>query len=205
MNIKERLSTKNNNFRLPYTDPFLLEAMSNKITSWLPKYPRNYIVICIGTDRSTGDSLGPLTGSFLNELRPKYLNIHGTLHDPIHAQNLTKHINLIKRQYKDPFIIAIDACLGRSKAVGNIITGLGPLKPGAALNKDLPSIGNIHITGVVNISGFMEYAILQNTRLSVVIDMSKKIASILNHIDQQLTFHYSPAAILLSDKEEFNI
>ncbi|WP_345613734.1 spore protease YyaC, partial [Pseudonocardia adelaidensis] len=76
-------------------------------------------------------------------------------------------------QHNNPFIIAVDASLGKTESVGNIIGDTGSLRPGAALNKDLPEIGDIHITGVVNISGFMEYAVLQSTRLSLVVEMAK--------------------------------
>lgn len=35
----------------------------------------------------------------------------------------------------------------------------------------------MHIVGIVNISGFMEYIILQNTRLSLVMRMADTISS----------------------------
>ncbi|MFY9218842.1 MAG: DUF1256 domain-containing protein, partial [Tepidanaerobacteraceae bacterium] len=47
----------------------------------------------------------------------------------------------------------------------------GSLKPGAGVNKKLPPVGNFHITGVVNVGGFMEYLVLQNTRLFTVMKM----------------------------------
>lgn len=205
MNINEHLPSRNEIFRLPYNDPLLIKTMSKKVITWLPKTPHNYIVVCIGTDRSTGDSLGPLTGSFFNEYKPKHINVYGTLHEPVHAKNLIDYKNLIKRKYTNPFIIAIDACLGRSQSVGNIICGVGPITPGAALNKDLPPIGSIHITGVVNISGFMEYAVLQNTRLSIVVDMARKIADTLDLIDKQLTYQKSLPAVLMSNNQNMSI
>lgn len=206
MNIKKSMYKRNNKLQMCHSDPSLSTTMSDKIISWFPRFPRDYVAVCIGTDRSTGDSLGPLVGTFFQEYKPKHINIHGTLHNPVHAKNLKKHIQIIHKKYKNPFIIAIDASLGRSKSVGLIISGVGSIKPGAALNKDLPSIGNIYITGVVNISGFMEYAILQNTRLSVVVDMAKNIAEILNIIDQQLINVQTPPSILVSNnyKQQFH-
>jgi len=50
------------------------------------------------------------------------------------------------------------------------------LKPGAGVKKELPVVGDIHITGVVNVGGFMEYFVLQNTRLHLVISMAEVIA-----------------------------
>ena len=53
------------------------------------------------------------------------------------------------------------------------------MKPGAGVNKDLPPVGDIHLTGIVNVGGFMEYFVLQNTRLSIVFHMADVIAECL--------------------------
>ncbi len=199
MNLINRFVPKNDKLQLLHNDPTLADAMSERLISWFPKIPREYVVVCIGTDRSTGDALGPLVGTFLSEKKPKHLNIYGTLADPVHAINLKDHIKLINAQHKDAFIIAVDASLGKSASVGSIISDVGSLRPGAALNKDLPSVGDIHITGVVNISGFMEYSILQNTRLSLVVEMAKCIACLLEKVDQQLAFSRPLPAIVASN------
>ncbi len=77
----------------------------------------------------------------------------------------------------------MDACLGKQSSIGTIITGHGPLKPGAAVQKKLPEIGHLHISGVVNMSGYMEYFVLQNTRLSIVMNMAKQISQSLRFLD----------------------
>lgn len=138
---------------------------------------RPVIIVCIGTDRSTGDSLGPLVGTFLQEKKISPFHIYGTLDHPVHAVNLEDTMKEIHSKYKNPFIIAIDACLGRMKSVGTIQLSEGAVKPGAGVNKELPEVGDIHITGIVNISGFMEFFVLQNTRLSLVLKMAKTIAN----------------------------
>mgnify|MGYP000231911284 FL=1 len=46
------------------------------------------VFLCIGTDRSTGDSLGPLIGYQLKEKRLERVAILGTLERPVHAMNL---------------------------------------------------------------------------------------------------------------------
>lgn len=135
------------------------------------------VIICIGTDRSTGDSLGPLVGSRLQSLIPTDdCTVYGTLDYPVHAVNLAETLVTIQRMYTNPFIIAVDACLGQLSSVGVITVSSGPLKPGAGVNKSLPEVGDIHVTGVVNVGGFMEYFVLQNTRLSVVMKMAECIA-----------------------------
>jgi len=135
------------------------------------------VVLCIGTDRSTGDCLGPLVGHKLNLIRYKNVYVHGTLDNPVHAKNLCETINYINTHYKNPFIIAIDACLGKPERIGTIVIGGGALRPGAGVNKNLPPVGNIHIVGIVNLGGFMEYLILQNTRLSLVMKMADAITN----------------------------
>lgn len=147
--------------------PILEEAETQK---------KELIFVCIGTDRSTGDALGPLTGTKLKNLRiPSH--IYGTLDDPVHATNINECIALIKKTYQDPYIIAIDACLGQMDNVGYLSFGRGSVKPGAAVKKDLPPIGDAYITGIVNVSGFMEHLVLQSTRLNLVMKMADTIAS----------------------------
>lgn len=133
--------------------------------------PSQVIVLCIGTDRSTGDSLGPLVGEKLKKIC-SYAKVFGDLAKPVHAGNLAAVLEEINRLYRHPFIIAVDASLGRAENVGTIKIARGALKPGAGVNKDLPPVGHFHITGVVNVGGFMEYLVLQNTRLFVVMKMA---------------------------------
>lgn len=137
---------------------------------------RPIVFVCIGTDRSTGDSLGPLVGSLLEEKKLHSFFVYGTLDEPIHAVNLADKLREINTIHANPYVIGIDACLGRVKNVGIIQVGNGPVKPGAGVNKDLPAVGDIHITGIVNVSGFMEFFVLQNTRLNLVMKMAKTIA-----------------------------
>lgn len=135
------------------------------------------IILCIGTDRSTGDSLGPLVGAKLKLMNcMANIPIFGTLDEPVHAVNLQETIKIINDDYPKSFIIAVDACLGRSESVGYISIKEGPLQPGTGVNKTLPAVGDLHIVGIVNVGGFMEYMVLQNTRLSLVMKMAETIS-----------------------------
>lgn len=136
---------------------------------------REIVILCIGSDRSTGDSLGPLIGHKLSKYKIPGVSIYGTLNAPVHAANLTDKIRQIKSAHHFPFIIAIDASLGTMEHVGYITVGRGPLRPGLGVNKELPSVGDIHITGIVNFSGMMESLLLQTTRLSKVMFLADMI------------------------------
>ncbi|MFX4262969.1 spore protease YyaC [Pelotomaculum propionicicum] len=140
------------------------------------------ILLCIGTDRSTGDCLGPLVGTKIDLLNQEYFEVYGTLDNPVHASNLKDTLEKIYSKYKNPLIIAVDACLGRIENVGCINLGDGSLSPGAGVNKSLPPVGQIHITGIVNVGGFMEYIVLQNTRLNIVMRLADVIVSGLSKV-----------------------
>lgn len=157
----------------------IADSLSKQLPSVSVTQP--IIFICIGTDRSTGDSLGPLIGTLLSEKNISPFHVYGTLDEPIHALNLDGKLKEIQEKHKNPYIIGIDACLGRMKSVGIIQIGDGPVKPGSGVKKELPPVGNIHITGIVNISGFMEFLVLQNTRLSLVLNMAKIISKGIYH------------------------
>ncbi|HHY13151.1 MAG TPA: spore protease YyaC [Thermoanaerobacterales bacterium] len=165
--------------------PNSLSIFSNSFVAFLDDYYDNsfgeIIVLCIGTDRSTGDSLGPLIGSNLIRFNTPKVHILGNLDKPVHAVNLKENLYNIKGKYNNPFIIAVDACLGRMEHVGQISIKEGPLSPGAGVKKKLPKVGNFSITGVVNIGGFMEHLVLQNTRLSLVMKMADTISRGLHY------------------------
>lgn len=187
MNKNKKVDTDSLTFSINYKHPLAKEKLSHFIFSKLPLENQEIVIMCIGSDRSTGDALGPLAGSLLTMINPNNLIVYGTLHEPIHAINLTSFIKYINKKHKNPFIIAIDASLGRKSSVGSLISGTGPIKPGAAVNKNLPPIGDIHLISVVNMYSMMSHSILQNTRLSLIYDMAIIITNILHNIDQKLS------------------
>lgn len=136
---------------------------------------KELIFICIGTDRITGDSLGPYVGYCLSECPLIHGQIYGTLSQPIHALNLTKAMEKITKRHPQGLYVAIDASLGTKKHLGFVTVANGALHPGAGVQKQLPPVGHIAITGIVNASGWMEHLALQTTRLSTVISMANMI------------------------------
>lgn len=157
--------------------PLALTQFSSLVYKYLSEgfsHEMELIILCIGTDRSTGDSLGPLVGHKLSPLIKSCNSIQliGTLEEPIHAKNLENAIGSIYKDNKSPFVVAIDSSLGNQNRVGYLSIKNTPLNPGAGVNKVLPAIGDVSITGIVNIGGMMEYMVLQNTRLSIVMNMA---------------------------------
>ncbi|ANB59999.1 spore protease YyaC [Anoxybacteroides amylolyticum] len=179
--------SKNEKERIFYDEQGATTLFARRLLSLLPTTATKPLaIVCIGTDRSTGDALGPLVGTMLKEKNVTYFHVYGTLEEPIHAVNLEEKITAIRSIHENAFMIAVDACLGRLKSVGAITIAEGPVRPGAGVNKQLPPVGDLHITGVVNVSGFMEFFVLQNTRLHLVMNMAKTIANGIYEADRYL-------------------
>lgn len=138
------------------------------------------LIVCIGTDKCIGDCLGPLVGTLLKE---KFfpLNVFGTLESPIHALNLDKKITEILKNYPGYKIVAIDACLGDSKSIGEIHTRNEPIHPGKGVGKTLRSVGDTSIIAIVDSSENIDLFTSRPIRLSFILDMAKVIVDALIH------------------------
>ena len=162
----------------------LAQALIQSIQPHIPE--RELVVLSIGTDRSTGDALGPLVGTHLQQWNTDGLCIYGTLDEPVHAMNLKETIEHIQLAHPRAYILSVDACLGQYKHIGLISLQEGSLRPGAGVNKRLPEVGDLSFTCVVNSGGFMEYFVLQNTRLAHVMKMAQVMATSIHLAWNQL-------------------
>lgn len=133
------------------------------------------LLLCIGTDRATGDCLGPLIGYKLKNMEPD-IKVLGNLNTPVHAKNLDEAVCSIESNTDEPFVIAIDACLGAPEHIGYVTLSPLGVKPGEGVQKDLPVVGDISITGIVNECTSSNSMTLQSTRLNVVMNLADTIA-----------------------------
>lgn len=134
------------------------------------------LFLCIGTDRSTGDSLGPLIGHKLMEQGIRYASVIGTLERPVHAMNLDYCMLGIQEKFSDYIIVAIDASVGDVKNIGCVTFGRGALKPGLGVRKELDAVGDLFITGIVGSSKASDPLMLQSVRLSIVMRLADCIS-----------------------------
>ncbi len=127
--------------------------------------------VCIGSDRATGDSYGPLVGTFLE--RAGVQTVYGTLVDTLNATNIEEGRCNWEHHEK---VVAIDASLtSKPVRIRKIVVEDGGLKPGLGLGKDIAPIGSVSIKGMVNISTDKDLSlrVLQSTELSKVIEMAE--------------------------------
>lgn len=138
---------------------------------------RPVLFLCIGTDCSTEDSLGPLIGHQLSSLANRKYRVIGNLKRPVTATNLRYVLDTIRQISPQPCIIAIDAALGQEGRIGQITLSKKPLKPGLGVKKSLPAVGEISITGIIGSYALHDASSLQSIRLSLVMDMAERISS----------------------------
>ncbi|SHK47127.1 spore protease YyaC [Tepidibacter formicigenes] len=136
----------------------------------------NTVIICIGTDRCIGDSLGPLVGTMLKNSDYKY-PVYGTLDKPIHALNIYESLDCVRKKHPNATFIAIDACLGEKNNIGNIQIRKGPIHPGKGVGKTLPKIGNYSVVAIVDKIDEDSKFSFSNIRLNFVVEMSEIIAT----------------------------
>lgn len=152
------------------------QEILQKIIDKHKKKNQTIVLICIGSDRATGDCLGPIIGYKLAYYNNYHFAVYGTLDAPVHAKNLEETISKIKKKHKNPLIIAIDASLGAKNHIGYVTLTESGLQPGIGVNKALPIVGDISITGIVNLSGMVSQMLLQTTPLHTVMQMADFIA-----------------------------
>lgn len=130
---------------------------------------KGIVIICIGTDRSTGDCLGPLLGYRLKDIENDRIKVLGTLKNPVHALNINRYMEIIKQSFQDWTIIAVDASVGLPDHVGLVTILRDSIAPGAGVGKNLAKVGDISISGITT-SGCSAES-LMGVRLSMVMDM----------------------------------
>lgn len=171
-----------NKVKVHFKDPFSYLSIGDFISNHMDL---NTIIVCIGTDRCIGDSLGPLVGTFLTE-KDFPLPIYGTISEPIHALNIDRKLNDIKLVHPNSNIIAIDACLGEHDNIGEIHARDYSIHPGKGVGKTLPHVGDASIIGIVD-SSENNIFINNKIRLDLIFNLAKVITKSLFH-SYQLNF-----------------
>ena len=116
-------------------------------------------------------------GHHLAKKKLPHAHVYGTLNHPVHALNLNETVKTLKQQHPHSLTIAIDASLGSRNHLGFLTIAKGALEPGLGVRKKLLPVGDISITGIVNLSGTFDHFLLQTTRLATVVQMADSIVS----------------------------
>lgn len=146
------------------------------LSKMLSENPQDYAILAIGSDRATGDSVGPLVGQLVSGHVPT--PVFGTLRSPVTALNLEHSYTCMKLRYPRGKVIAIDSCIGSKADIGAIKISESGLYPAAAMGKKMRKVGDISITAVVA----DKKEDLGTVRLGLVYEMASAIAAALREI-----------------------
>ncbi len=137
------------------------------------------VILCIGSDRVTGDCLGPIVGQMLID-RNVNAYVYGSLSRPVTALNLKESVKHIKRVHADKKVLAIDSSVGKLADVGKIRVAFGSIAPGSADGKNLPKVGDVSVTATVtDISKTPLSAVRLGLVFSLARDITERIARTL--------------------------
>lgn len=122
------------------------DYVSEAIGKMIPNYGE-IVVLAIGSDRVTGDCLGPIVGHLLSM---RGVVVYGGLRSPVNALNVEEVTKIIKQRHPYAFIIAIDSAVGSDDEVGKVRVIPRGLCPAAATGNPMPRVGNISVVGIVS-------------------------------------------------------
>jgi len=181
---------ENNSFTFSTFNTFAKEGIFQALCECNPLGKRP-IFICIGSDLVLGDSLGPLVGTFLKSKNVSSF-VYGTLNFPVTAKEVEYARTYLKQMHPDCISIAVDAAIGQADDVGLIrITDKG-IKPGLGVDKNLGTVGDLGIVGIVAGKSLKNYNLFNLTRLNLIYKMAEQIADgiakYVNHLKEKTDF-----------------
>ena len=154
----------------------------------LPSVEFTPVILCIGSDLSVGDSLGPVTGTKLKEkLAGVNCFVYGTLSKPVTAHEVKYMNDFLKLTHPACPVIAVDAAVGLAGDIGLIKVAKRAIKPGSGANKKLSKVGDVSIMGIVAERSVFNYSLFSATRLNIIYKMADIISEgIANFIIQSI-------------------
>ena len=134
------------------------------------------VFMCIGTEKVFSDSLGPRVGTLLNRNMRLPAFIYGLCDQNITAENLLYCYNFIRALHPESKIVVIDAAVGSPEQIGKIQISDSGITPGAATNKNLPSMGDFSIIGIVADKSMADFYTLNSEKDRLVGHVAQFIA-----------------------------
>ena len=143
----------------------------------VPAQGETPVILCIGSDLSVGDSLGPVTGTKLKQsLAALNCYVYGTLSKPITAHEVKYMNEFLRLTHPNSPIIAMDAAVGSAGDIGLIKIARRGLKPGSGANKKLQKVGDVSIMGIIAEQSVFNYSLFSATRLNIIYKMAEIIS-----------------------------
>lgn len=107
------------------------------------------VILCIGSDKIAGDSIGPLVGDILKNKLNVRCFVYGETGKSVNGKNVDDFLKLVKAAHPDSPIIAIDACLSKDAAIPSVAVVSGGVNPKRAVTGLKNPAGDVGILGVI--------------------------------------------------------
>ena len=148
------------------------------------------VILCIGTPKVTGDSLGPRVGDLLANEYSVNAYVYGKTAFPVTGVNCKNYFAHIKTHHPNSLVVTVDACVGAENEVGKIKYSLDGLRAGSALGKLLDPFGDISFLGVIAPKTSDNLRSLSSVSEQAVDDLSQKIAKKIQNLLSDLRLTY---------------
>lgn len=142
----------------------------------------NIVILCIGTNKLIGDSVGPIVGQKLARLLQdkENVNIYGDTKQNLNLKNIEKILEEKVDKRHKTYVITIDAALGPKETIEQIFITKGKVKIGEALGEGLEYYSDINIKGVVG-----EY---QKSKKQNFNELNKVTRKIIYRLSNQIAY-----------------
>ena len=107
------------------------------------------LFLCIGSEKISGDCIGPIVGTLLKEKYKIPYPVFGTEENSVNGKNVSEYVRLIKEYFPAHKIIAVDAAVGEEKDLWTLKYRVGGVRAGGAINADSEYVGEVGILAVV--------------------------------------------------------
>ncbi len=152
------------------------------------------VVMCIGTMKVVGDSVGPRVGDIL-KADGIDCYVYGDSVGNINACKLDVYEQLLRACHAGDIVIAVDAALGDKDDVGKIkVVGNG-LRPGKALGRSGNPIGDIGVLAVVGERSEDNFATLASGSVRFIETMAEKAAATVHALVRYIGAQAASAGI----------
>ena len=137
------------------------------------------VVLCIGSDKILGDSIGPTVGDILKCRLNAKCFVYGCTGKSVNGKNLDSFVKTVRHAHPDSPIIAVDACLSNAHESGHVeITATG-VNPKRALTKRINPVGDVGILGIIDRPSDDPLSTLMTVPWDNVEKISNKIAIVI--------------------------
>lgn len=128
----------------------------------------NFVVLCVGSNKCVGDSLGCVVGSLLKS-KYKIPNFcYGDINCNVDRVNIRHYLNIINKYHFNKKVIVIDSAVGSVIDVGSVKVRYGGIMPRSAIDNTFDVVGDVAITGVVSSGINVEVGLMSVKHLDIM-------------------------------------